>query len=80
MSAVAMKFGAHYLPTYVPDLDGRLPNTIKKCSPKWRRWISSATTISGSPNIISLITGATCRTLPHSCRRLPAQPNRSGSA
>jgi hypothetical protein len=30
MSAVAMKFGSHYLPTYVPDLDGSVSEFYQK--------------------------------------------------
>jgi alkanesulfonate monooxygenase SsuD/methylene tetrahydromethanopterin reductase-like flavin-dependent oxidoreductase (luciferase family) len=30
MTASAMKFGSHYLPTYVPDLDGPLPEFYQK--------------------------------------------------
>ena len=26
----AMKFGSHYLPTYIPDLDGLLPEFCQK--------------------------------------------------
>ena len=30
MDRRAMKFGSHYLPTYVPDLDGPLPEFYAK--------------------------------------------------